>query len=125
MELYWDEIDSDILILAADGGLNADTSDQLIESLEKLIKAGLRNIIVDCSRLKYISSYGLGVLIRIHGKMKKIGGDVKIAQVQGMVTQALHVTHLDSLFEIYPDVNRARLSFRPKTSSPEISPGNA
>jgi len=57
MELYWDEIDHDILILAADGGLNADTSDQLIQSLEKLIQAGLRNIIVDCDKLNYISSY--------------------------------------------------------------------
>jgi len=53
--------------------------------------------------------------------MKQLGGDVKIAQVQGLTAQALHLSHLDSLFEIYPDVNRARLSFRPKSSAPEVN----
>ncbi len=48
MEFYYDEIDGDVLIIKADGGLNADTTDQFVESIEKLVTAGLANIIVDC-----------------------------------------------------------------------------
>jgi anti-sigma B factor antagonist len=115
MEFYWDEIDDDVLILAADGGLNASSADEFMGSIETLVDAGLRRIIIDCSRLNYISSYGLGVLIRLHGRLREHGGDVKIAAVRGIIPQALHATKLDTLFDIHPDVNRARLAFRPKS----------
>jgi len=114
MEFYHDEIDNDVLILVADGGLNTDTADQFITDLEKLVDAGVRKIIVDCGKLTYISSFGLGVLLRLHKRLQQHGGDVKLASIEGIVPQALQLTRLDKFFEIYPDVNRARLAFRPK-----------
>ena len=116
MEFYYDEIDSDVLILAADGGLNGDTADQFVDEIMKLVDAGLTRIIVDCTKLSYISSYGFGCLIRIHNRMKKHGGDVKIANVSGIVPQAMRMMRLDKLFELYPDVSQARLAFRPPTA---------
>ena len=115
MEFYYDEIDGDVLIIKADGGLNADTTDQFVESIEKLVTAGLANIIVDCTRLDYISSYGLSVLIRLHSRMKHHGGDVKIASVRGLVADVFRITRLNTIFEIYAHTSRARLAFRPQT----------
>jgi anti-sigma B factor antagonist len=112
MELYYDEIDDDILILAADGGLNGETAETLVGEIGTLVDAGLRRIIIDCSKLDYVSSYGLGMLVRLHGKMKQRGGDVKVCALHGLVPQVLQLTKLDRLFDIHPDVNRARLSFR-------------
>jgi anti-anti-sigma factor len=43
------------------------------------VDAGVDKIIVDCSRLEYISSYGIGVLVRLHKALMARGGDVKIA----------------------------------------------
>ncbi len=117
MEFYYDEVDGDILIIKADGGLNADTADQFGESIEKLVDAGLTQIIIDCTRLEYISSIGLSVLIRLHRRMRRHGGDVKIASIKGLVADVLSITRLDTVFDIYPDVNRARLAFRPRTAS--------
>ncbi len=115
MEIYYDDVDSDVLVLKADGGLNARTAESFVSDLEKLVDAGLRKIIVDCSGLSYISSYGLGVLVRLHGRLGRHGGNVKIASVKGVVVEVLRVTKLNTIFEIYPDVARARLAFRPKT----------
>jgi anti-anti-sigma factor len=67
---------------------------------------------VDCAGLGYVSSLGLGVLVRLHGRMKKHGGEVKIAGMHGMAAQMLAITRLSTLFALYPDVNRARLAFR-------------
>ena len=114
MELYYDEVDGDILIIKADGGLNGRTADQLIEQTRKLVEAGLRKLIIDCSTLDYISSSGLGTLVRLHKQMVGLGGDVKVAGVKGLIVEVLRLTRLSSLFEIYPDVSRARLAFRPK-----------
>jgi anti-sigma B factor antagonist len=113
MEFAYDEIDHDVLILSADGGLNAGNAEGFVRDIEALVDAGLRKIIVDCSRLDVISSYGLGVLVRIHRRMRQHGGDVKLCSVRGLVPQILAMTRLDRVFGLYPDANRARLAFRP------------
>jgi anti-sigma B factor antagonist len=114
MEFYYHEIDRTVLILGADGGLNSDTSKTFVQQLESLVEAGVTRIIVDCTHLEYISSYGIGLLVRLHNKLAKHGGDVKIAAPGGFVMKALSVMHMAKIFEIYPDVDQARLAFRPK-----------
>ncbi|MHC5154761.1 MAG: STAS domain-containing protein [Planctomycetota bacterium] len=108
MEFYYSDTDKDILIIKADGGLNSDNADQFVDELAALIDAGQTKIVVDCSR------YGLGVLVRLHSKLAKIGGDVKLACVKGLIEQVFKITHLNKIFEMYPNVSRACLMFRPK-----------
>ena len=112
MELYYHELDRSVLILSADGGLNADTAGSFVSQLESLIDFGVKKMIIDCSKLSYISSYGIGVLVRVHKKLAKQGGDVKIASPPSLVLQALNMVRLGQYFQIYPDVNQARLAFR-------------
>ncbi len=116
MEFYYDEIDNDMLIITVDGGLSAETSEQFVQSIEKLVDAGLKKMIVNCDKLDYISSSGLAVLVRLHNRMKRQGSNVKLASVKGALPNILQVTGLNRLFDIYPDVNRARLAFRPKAA---------
>ena len=40
--------------------------------------------------------------------------DLRLAGVRGVAAQALRLLRLDGLFELFPDVNAARLAFRPK-----------
>src|SRR5205809_7212232 len=114
MEFYYHEIDNTVLILSADGGLNAETAAPFVQQLEALVDAGMTKIIVDCGRLDYISSYGIGVLVRLHKKLAKHGGDVKVAAPKSMVLGALTMMRMGEVLAIYPDVERARLAFRPK-----------
>jgi anti-sigma B factor antagonist len=113
VEFYYHDMDDGLLVLKADGGLNSQTADEFVAKLERLIEAGLRRIIVDCSALDYISSLGIGVLVRLHKRLAAEGGDVKLAGIKSKVIQILSLVHLDSVLDIYPDVNRARLEFRP------------
>src|SRR4051812_18575618 len=112
MEFFFHEIDKSILVLRVDGGLNADTAGEFVRQLESLVDAGVTQIIVDCTKLDYISSYGVGVLVGLHNKLAKHGGNVKIAGARSMVMQALMLMHMQKVFGIYPDVDRARLAFR-------------
>lgn len=113
MDFYYHELDRDVLILRADGGINADNAGQFVAELEKLVDAGIKRIIVDCSGLEHISSYGIGMLLRVHRRLAKHGGDVKLAGLQSGVVRILQMARVDGLFDLYPDVNRARLAFRP------------
>jgi anti-sigma B factor antagonist len=114
MEFFYHELDKDLLILSADGGLNAETAGTFVRQLESLVDAGVKRIIVDCTHLDYISSYGIGTLVRLHKKLAKHGGDVKVAGPKSMVLQTLSFMRMTEMFAIYPDVDQARLSFRPK-----------
>src|SRR5687767_6214900 len=73
LEFYYHELDSSVLILRADGGINADNAGQFVTDLEKIVDAGLRKIIVDCSGLDHISSFGIGVLLRVHKQLARHG----------------------------------------------------
>ena len=115
MQTFVQERDGDLLIVSADGGLNRETAQQLIDDVGRHVEAGARHVIVDCSRLTLITSAGFGTLLRLHSAMKARGALVRLAGVQGMAAQALRLLRLDGVFELFPDVNAARLAFRPKT----------
>ena len=118
MEFYYHELDHEVLILSADGGIDHATSRQFVDGLLKLIAAGVRKIIVDCSKLTYISTYGVGVLLRLHKRARAAGGEVKLACVHSRIVSLLHLLRLDRIFGVYPDVNAARLAFRPAETPP-------
>jgi len=64
MEVYCHELDKDVLIISADGGIDRQTSGQFVERILKLIEDGMTKIIVDCDKLTYISSWGLGAFVK-------------------------------------------------------------
>lgn len=114
MEFYYHKIDKDVLILRADGGINKDNAREFVNELEKLVDAGLTKIIIDCEGLEHISSYGIGVLLRVHRRLAKNGGNVKLAGIRSGLVRILQIARVDAMFDLYPDVNRARLAFRPE-----------
>ncbi|MBY0313374.1 MAG: 5-formyltetrahydrofolate cyclo-ligase [Phycisphaerales bacterium] len=111
MELYVHELDKDVLVVAVDGGLSAQTAEQFTEEVERVAARGFTKIIVDSSALSFISSSGIGALLMLHKRMKARGVHVKVAGPRNFVLDVLRIARLDTLFEIYPDVSRARLAF--------------
>jgi anti-sigma B factor antagonist len=114
METYLGEADEQVIVIVADGGLNKGTAGQINDVVQRAIDCGMRGVIVDCARLDILSSAGLASLLMLHRRMKDHGGEVKIAGLQGMSVQVLRLAKLDGIFQLYPDVAQARLSFRPK-----------
>jgi anti-anti-sigma factor len=112
MEFYYHGVDKDVLILSADGGLDSSNAEQFVDQLGTLVESGIRKLIVDCGRLNYISSYGVGVLVRLHNKLATHGGKVKLAAVQSRILELLEIVSLTKLLHIYPNVDEARAAFR-------------
>ncbi|MAD19285.1 MAG: hypothetical protein CMJ52_03575 [Planctomycetaceae bacterium] len=112
MEVLLEEIDDDIHVLRADGGIDGVNAGQMVDDVVARIDAGARKIIVDCSGLKVISSAGLATLLMLHSRGRTHGGEVKVAGVDGLVAQVLQITRLNLVLSIHADVNRAKLAFR-------------
>ena len=111
MEFYYKDVEKDVLILSADGGLNADNADEFVRELETLVESGIRKLVVDCSKLSYISSYGVSILVRLRSKLAKRGGEVKLASVQNSIVTLLEIADLHKIFGIYSNVDEALLAF--------------
>ena len=103
-----------MLVLEVIGDLDNYAVKDFTECLEYEIEKGHRRIIVDCSGLRFVSSMGVGTMVRIHGKMSKQGGDVKLAALTGLVADLFKLTRLDRLFNIYPSVSQAAAAFSPQ-----------
>ena len=96
--------DQDILAVVVSGSLDESNCNYLLDCMKEEILEGRKKLILDCTQLDYISSMGRGVLARVHGRMKKIGGDVKLAGVHGAVANLLNLVQFSRLFHLYPTV---------------------
>jgi len=99
--------DKDIVAVVLTGRLDETNCTYVLNCVEEEIRDGRKKLILDCGPLEYISSMGLGMLVRVNARMKKIGGDVKLAAVQGAVAQVLSVVGLNRIFQLYSTVDDA------------------
>ncbi len=112
MDTYLDEIDDQILVLVADGGLDARNARELGEKLETLVNTGVRDLIVDCSKLNFISSAGIGTLIALNRRLKARGGRVHLAGATGPVPNVIRLARLDTVLGVHQDIGRAKHALR-------------
>lgn len=103
--------DSGIRILALDGYLDAHTAPQFENAIHDEMQAGHQRLVVDCSRLTYISSAGLGVFMSFIEELREIGGDIKLAAITPKVYQVFEVLGFPALFDILDTTKAAVAKF--------------
>ncbi|MBN2584889.1 MAG: STAS domain-containing protein [Planctomycetes bacterium] len=101
----------DVHVWSIDGGLDRTTHDQFVEDMYRILESGARKVVLDFSRLTYISSISLGTLVRVHSHFSKNDASLKFASLHTNVTEILRFAHLDRIFDLYKDVNEAVASF--------------
>lgn len=100
-----------ISILALDGFLDAHTAPVFEESIQQEFAAGRNRIIVNCEKLTYISSAGLGVFMSFIEEIRDAGGDIKICAVIPKVLQVFEILGFQTLFDIVDTVPQAIAKF--------------
>lgn len=103
--------DDDVLVVGVCGDLDTESAEYFFSCLANEIENGHIKVIVDCRGLEHMSSMGLAMLIRAHSRLKKHGGDVKIARIEGVVATVIRKVNLDKLLNIYPTVRAAHAAF--------------
>lgn len=79
----------------------------LRDHVVRLIGNNITQLVIDLSGVDYINSCGLGALVSILAKLRKVGGDLRIANLRANVAKVVTLTGLDVLFEVHPDVSSA------------------
>lgn len=104
-------VDDDILIINLRGKLDSATTKEFEDVVQQHFDEGKSKIIIDCAHLGFISSLGIGSLVRMQARLKKRGGAVKLAALQGMAAEILRAVRVDKMLDIYGDAEFARQSF--------------
>lgn len=87
-------------ILDLDGELDAHTATHLEDSLKKLISENRQRIIVNCQKLEYISSAGLGVFMAYIEDVRSMGGDIKLTNMTPKVYNVFDLLGFPTLYDI-------------------------
>ncbi len=99
--------EDDLTILSIEGFLDAHTAPEFENAVQQEFDGGHKQIIVDCARLNYISSAGLGVFMSFIEEIREAGGDIKICGATPKVFQVFEILGFPALFDILPDVPAA------------------
>ncbi len=94
-------------VLALEGYLDAHTAPDFEKAVQSEFEAGRVRILVECSRLTYISSAGLGVFMSFIEEIRAAGGDIKICGLAPKVFQVFDILGFSALFDIVPDIPAA------------------
>ncbi|MEQ9104300.1 MAG: STAS domain-containing protein [Rhodothermales bacterium] len=84
---------------------------KLHDTLHDLKESGKTNIVVDLSKVKFMNSSGLGMLISAMTTMRNAGGDLRLANVADRIQSLLVVTKLITVFKHFESVDEAAKSF--------------
>jgi anti-sigma B factor antagonist len=99
--------EGELTVLALDGFLDAHTAPEFESAIQSDIDAGHLQFVVDCARLTYISSAGLGVFMGFIEELRERGGDIKICGLTPKVEQVFEILGFHALYDIVADVPTA------------------
>ncbi len=99
-------------VLALEGYLDAHTAPEFEKAVQAEFEAGRLRLVVECSRLTYISSAGLGVFMSFIEEIRAAGGDIKICGLAPKVFQVFDILGFSALFDILPDLPAAVQRYR-------------
>lgn len=100
-----------VQLLEVIGRVDSTNAVELGAAMDKSVDEGRSNIVLDLGGVDYMSSAGLREMVRVLKRVKRGGGDLRIANPSDRVKEVLELAGLDSIFEIYPTQVEAVGSF--------------
>jgi anti-sigma B factor antagonist len=96
-----------VAVCSIEGDLDAGNFGELVDLVSVEIESGRARIVLALARMDYIDSSGLGALVKILKKSRLASGDTKLTGLRPEVRKVFELTHLDKIFDIFPEVDAA------------------
>ena len=94
-------------VLPLQGEIDLHVSPRISQKLGEIIKQKPSRLVIDLSRVTYIDSSGLAVLIGAMQDVEEYGGRFSLAGLQENVRTIFETARLDKVFLMYPHVDAA------------------
>ena len=108
-----EEIHGDVAVLYLKGNLMGGPEGmQVHEKVKSLLADKMKKIVIDLSKVKWMNSSGLGILMACMTSVQNAGGQLKISGATEKIKNLFMITKLITLFETYETAERAIASFQ-------------
>jgi len=94
-------------VLPLEGDIDLHVSPVVTEALNAMIKKKPERIVIDLSRVTYIDSAGIAVLILAMQEVEAYGGKFFLSGLQETLRSIFETSRLERVFRIFPDVDAA------------------
>jgi anti-anti-sigma factor len=105
-----------IVELLVEGRMDVHWSEHLAAAVREEMRQGSHHIRLDLSQVPYLSSAGIGVLVRLHHEFKRIQGSFAVANCSPTALKSLEITNLAAL--LVAEDRAAATGTEPKTIEP-------
>ena len=89
-------------LLVVEGEIDASTSSRLIAALNEAVTDAVRSLVVDLTRVDFMDSTGLGLLLGAHRRLKRRGRGFAIVCSGGPVRRIFELTDLIETLHVVP-----------------------
>jgi anti-anti-sigma factor len=91
----------DVIVLNPTGRINNDTSPVFQTRLVGCVGSAAANVLVDLSRVEYISSAGLRALMIASRQSKATGGRLAVAALTPVVNEIFTISHFGLVVQVF------------------------
>lgn len=104
--------EGEITVLELSGKImGGDDFDLFKSTVDKLVEEGQIDVLLNMSKVKWINSTGLGLIVSSYSTIVKNGGRMKVCEVSDRIDNIFHVTQLELLFETFDEEAAGLKSF--------------
>ena len=112
MELKRKQIKPGVALLEMRGRILMGPDCKLIDKeIDELIAANETRVIFDVSGVSQIDSAGVGQVVKSFARLKKSGGELRLAGVTGMLDGVFKITQVHKFIVMYPTPQAASEGF--------------
>ena len=105
-------MEPDITLVELTGKLALGRECQRVETLvEDLVKRRIKRVIFDMTGVDYADSAGIGMLVSKLQRLRKVGGDLRLAQLTARYQRLLGTMRVLPLFQVFDEETSAVRSF--------------
>ena len=104
-------VEGAVTVVQPEGRIDTEAAEQLDQVLQTALTEGHSRIVVDMSKVEYISSAGLRSLAAVLVRCRDEGGDMKLAALNERVTRVFKIIGFDLLMSVSDTVETAISEF--------------
>jgi anti-anti-sigma factor len=101
-----------IIVVRAQGTLNVAYTPQFQEKMQPLVETTPKNLVLDCTKIDYISSIGLRAILEIGKTLKSKQSQLLLVAPKGLTSQIFENAGFGLLFSIHSSAEEAVASIK-------------
>ena len=108
-------LEKELPVIELEGEVDVYTAPQLKQQIISLLESGARELVVDLSKVDYLDSTALGVLIGGLKRIREMDGNMALVCPSPRIRRVFEITGLDKIFDMFNSESEAQAGIGKET----------